>query len=72
MKNTNVETKSRRAFLKFLASSPLFASVGGLSFLFNNTQELYANDSLDFHELEKRIDKLITSPKEAINVFDFE
>jgi len=72
LKNTNVETKSRRAFLKFLASSPLFASVGGLSFLFNNTQELYANDSLDFHELEKRIDKLITSPKDAINVFDFE
>ena len=69
--NVNLENNSRRAFLKFLASSPLLVSLGSLSFMFNNEQELNAIDSLDFCELEERIDELISSPEEAINVFDF-
>jgi len=72
MKNTNFEATSRRAFLKFLASSPLLLSFGSLSFLFSNEQEPNAIDSLVFRELEELIDELISSPEEAINVFDFE
>ncbi len=70
--NVNLENNSRRAFLKFLASSPLLVSFGGLTRMFNNKKELSAINSLDFRELEERIDELISSPEEAINVFDFE
>ena len=72
MKKMDHDAVNRRVFLKFLASSPLIASFGSLSFMFNNEQELNAIDSPDFRELEARIDELITSPQEAINVFDFE
>lgn len=75
MKNTDKDTTSRRVFLKFLAGSSLLAGLGSLGFTFkgHDEQELTAAiDSLDYHELETRIDELISSPEEAINVFDFE
>lgn len=66
---------SRRLFLKFLAGSPLFSSLGWMACSSKNSerQDLHTSDGFSqFEELESRIDKLISSPKEAINVFDFE
>ncbi len=61
-----------RLFLKFLASSPLLVSFSSLSFIFNNDQEQNAIDTLDFSELNEQVGDVISSPEEAINVFDFE
>ena len=75
MKNTDHDTTSRRVFLKFLAGSSLLAFFGSLGFTSkgHDEQELTAAiDSLDYRELETRTDGLISSPEEAINVFDFE
>lgn len=57
---------SRRSFLRFLAGSPLFA-LSGCGFLDSPGAErrLAAELGLD-------LDQLITSPEEALNVFDFE
>jgi 4-hydroxymandelate oxidase len=65
------QAASRRKFLQFLAASPLFAA-GGL--------EAYAGEVLTpgsklpdpLMWAPMRADQLIKSPKEAINVFDFE
>jgi len=59
---------SRRKFLQFLAASPLLA---------NSDLAAWANESPSrlpdpMLWAPRNIDKLISSPKEAINVFDFE
>jgi isopentenyl diphosphate isomerase/L-lactate dehydrogenase-like FMN-dependent dehydrogenase len=72
MNRTNQISTNRRAFLKFLASSPLLASFGSLSLIINSAQKLLADDSLDIREFESQIDNFISTPKDAINVFDFE
>jgi isopentenyl diphosphate isomerase/L-lactate dehydrogenase-like FMN-dependent dehydrogenase len=74
MKEADRRALNRRAFLKFLAASPLLASIGGLTnWTESDAQALLDTvDSSDLRELETQIDKLISSPEEAINVFDFE
>jgi isopentenyl diphosphate isomerase/L-lactate dehydrogenase-like FMN-dependent dehydrogenase len=59
---------SRRAFLKFLAASPFFAS-SCLPALANETPSRLPDPML---WAPRNLDKLISTPKEAINVFDFE
>lgn len=75
MKKADHGANSRRMFLKFLAGSPLLVSLGGLTYLSEGLgkRELPASfGSLDLYELEARVGEIISSPKEAINVFDFE
>ena len=75
MNNAHEDAVSRRLFLKFLVGSPLIASLRwlGCSSESPDGQGLPATiGSSEFRELEARIDKLISSAKEAINVFDFE
>jgi isopentenyl diphosphate isomerase/L-lactate dehydrogenase-like FMN-dependent dehydrogenase len=74
MKNENQGALNRREFLKFLAASPLLASLGGLvQYAESDAQELPdAVGSSELRELETQINKLVSSPEEAINVFDFE
>jgi 4-hydroxymandelate oxidase len=50
----------RRAFLKFLASSPLFASIPSIGEAFAQTTTLQG------------VDNLISNAKDALDVFDFE
>jgi 4-hydroxymandelate oxidase len=59
---------SRREFLKFLAASPFFAS-SCLPALANEAPSRLP-DPMQW--APRNLDKLISSPKEAINVFDFE
>lgn len=66
---------SRRSFLSYLASSPLFAAAGvnlrPLERLFrgNEREQL---EALDLVQQAVQDTTLIASPREAINVFDFE
>jgi 4-hydroxymandelate oxidase len=59
---------SRRELLKFLAASPLYAS-GTLAALAAETPSRLPDPMI---WAPRNLDRLISSPKEAINVFDFE
>jgi 4-hydroxymandelate oxidase len=59
---------SRRLFLQFLASSPLLASSGFAAWAQENPSRL--PDPMPW--APQNLQQLIKSPKEAINVFDFE
>ena len=74
MKDSIQNNTSRRTFLKFLAGSPLLVSFGNLSFISNNPVKQNHNsvDSTLFNQLETNLDHIISSPENAINVFDFE
>src|SRR5262245_57298753 len=61
-------TTSRRHFLEFLAASPFFAS-SSLSAIAGETPSRLP-DPMTW--APRDLDKLIASPKDAINVFDFE
>ena len=63
------EAASRRKFLQFLAASPLLAAAGARAGD-APTPGVKLPDPLMWAPM--RADELITSPKEAINVFDFE
>jgi 4-hydroxymandelate oxidase len=71
MPNVVDQATSRRHFLKFLAGSPLFA-YGGLSAFAGEgpTPGVKLPDPLMWAPL--KTEDLIKSPKDAINVFDFE
>jgi isopentenyl diphosphate isomerase/L-lactate dehydrogenase-like FMN-dependent dehydrogenase len=58
----------RRQFLKFLAASPLFAASALAAFATEVPSRL--PDPMMW--APRSLDKLITTPKEALNVFDFE
>jgi 4-hydroxymandelate oxidase len=60
----------RRRFLKFLASSPLFAASASSAFAEMLLPKSKLPDPLMWGPLD--VENLIKSPKEAINVFDFE
>src|SRR5215510_339908 len=60
---------SRRKFLKFLAASPLLAGTDLAAWAASETPNLLPDPMLWGH---RGLERLITSPKEAINVFDFE
>src|SRR5947208_17070391 len=62
------QAESRRAFLKFLAASPLLAA-SDLAAWANETPSRLPDPMI---WAPRNLDKLISSPKEAINVFDFE
>jgi isopentenyl diphosphate isomerase/L-lactate dehydrogenase-like FMN-dependent dehydrogenase len=65
------QAASRRKFLQFLAASPLFAAGGLEAFAGEGlTPGTKLPDPLMWAPM--RADQLITSPKDAINVFDFE
>jgi 4-hydroxymandelate oxidase len=63
------QTTSRRLFLKFLAGSPLFASTA-LSAFANEVPHELPPDPMVW--MPRDMDNLIKSPKEALDVFDFE
>lgn len=58
---------SRRRFLKFLAGSPLLASIGS-PFLQSNQSGSQAQAA----EISPAVEEVIGSPEAALNVFDFE
>src|SRR5436190_1852251 len=62
------QATSRRRFLQFLAASPLLAG-SDLAAFANETPSRLPDPML---WAPRTLDKLISSPKEAINVFDFE
>jgi 4-hydroxymandelate oxidase len=65
------QAASRRKFLRFLAGSPLLAAGGHLAFAGEGpVPGTKLSDPLMWAPM--RTQDLITSPKEAINVFDFE
>src|SRR5215813_11081813 len=69
MTSSDIQAASRRRFLQFLASSPLLAA--GAAFAGENPQPVpKLPDPLMWGPM--KTDSLIRSPKEAINVFDFE
>ena len=61
---------NRRRFLQFLASSPLLAAGGASAFAETLMPKAKLPDPLMWGPLDAS--RLIKSPKEAINVFDFE
>ena len=61
---------SRRSFLQFLAASPLFADVGAPAFAQNMSAPSRLPDPMAWAPRE--LDNLISDPKEALDVFDFE
>jgi 4-hydroxymandelate oxidase len=63
------QATSRRKFLQFLAASPLLAGSDLAAWAASETPNLLPDPMLWGH---RTLDRLITSPKEAINVFDFE
>jgi isopentenyl diphosphate isomerase/L-lactate dehydrogenase-like FMN-dependent dehydrogenase len=64
------QVESRRAFLKFLAASPLLAASDLAAWANENPQGYRLPDPMMW--APRNLDRLISSPKEAINVFDFE
>src|SRR5215467_12953191 len=65
------QAASRRKFLQFLAASPLFAGGGFAAYADEGaTPGTRLPDPLMWAPM--RADELIKSPKDAINVFDFE
>jgi len=73
MKDKIQNNTNRRAFLKFLAGSPLLG-FGAIPIMLNNSEnQVHTSfDSSEFKELKTQIDTIISSPENAINVFDFE
>ena len=72
MQKPNEHTEARRAFLKFIAGSPL---ITGLALHGAVTDPLLASGKTanqSTKEFAGLGNKLITSPEEAINIFDFE
>src|SRR6516162_7344122 len=61
-------TASRRHFLQFLAASPLLASVGAAAL----AEELRSGATDPIAWAPGDLDALITDPKQALDVFDFE
>ena len=61
---------SRRSFLQFLAASPLFADVGAPAFAQNMSAPSRLPDPMAW--APRDLDNLISDPKEALDVFDFE
>ena len=72
MKNVGNDFIHRRLFLKFLAASPFFASFGDLRKLFASIGKQNSISSIDSLQMKTQLDKIISTPSEAINVFDFE
>jgi isopentenyl diphosphate isomerase/L-lactate dehydrogenase-like FMN-dependent dehydrogenase len=71
MSSFEIQAASRRRFLQFLASSPLLAAGGLEAFAGEGvTPGVKLPDPLMWAPM--RTDQLIKTPKEAINVFDFE
>jgi 4-hydroxymandelate oxidase len=71
MNNSISPAASRRRFLKFLAGSPLLAlcdPTGSLEALIGAGSQKATGSNLD----EPSVQKLIASPDQALNVFDFE
>jgi 4-hydroxymandelate oxidase len=62
--------QARRQFLKFLAASPFFAASDLAAFAAEDPHGYRLPDPMMW--APRNLDKLISSPKEAINVFDFE
>ena len=65
---SNITEQSRRKFLQFMAASPLFAS----SALAGDVPEIPIKPSDPINWAPLQSAKLIKSPKDAINIFDFE
>ena len=61
---------SRRRFLQFLAASPLFGDVGAPAFAQNTSPPSRLPDPMSW--APRDLDNLISDPKEALDVFDFE
>lgn len=70
MMNQHDRELNRRKFLSFLAASPLAAYGASSGFAQGLTAPPKLPDPMVWAPLE--LDKLITDPKQAINVFDFE
>src|SRR5262245_35981373 len=70
MSSDHVTAASRRKFLQFLAGSPLFAAGGAAAFAEPLLPKSVVPDPLMW--APRQSEHLIKSPKEAINVFDFE
>ena len=64
------QAANRRKFLQFLAASPLFAAGGAAAFAETILPKSMVTDPLTWGP--RQSDNLIKSPKDAINVFDFE
>src|ERR1700752_3736357 len=72
MSSFEIQAASRRKFLQFLASSPALAAVGGLE-AFAGEGPMPGTKLPDpLMWAPMKTDTLIKTPKEAINVFDFE
>ena len=72
MQKPNEHTEARRAFLKFIAGSPL---ITGLALHGTLADSLLASDKImaqSTREFAGLGNELISSPEEAINIFDFE
>src|SRR6266849_5993479 len=61
---------SRRRFLQFMAASPLLADVSAPAFAQNTSPPSRLPDPMSWAPRE--LDNLISDPKEALDVFDFE
>src|SRR5439155_4565449 len=61
---------SRRHLLKFLAAGPLFAHLGAPAFAQNTSPPSRLPDPMSW--APRDLDNLISDPKEALDVFDFE
>ena len=72
MERSHTEIGSRRSFLRFLAGSPALAHLALPAFVTEALLALEAEASQSTREYAGRGDGLISSPEEAINVFDFE
>lgn len=64
------QATSRRRFIKFLAASPLFAGTSVAALAQNTAQPQRPSDPYVW--APRDYDHLIASPKEALDVFDFE
>ena len=67
---TDHQMASRRRFIKFLAASPLFAGTSVAALAQNTAQPQRPSDPYVW--APRDYDHLIASPKEALDVFDFE
>jgi 4-hydroxymandelate oxidase len=70
MSSDQITAASRRLFLQYLASSPLLAAGGASAFAETLLPKAKLPDPLMWAPMQA--DHLIKTPKEAINVFDFE